>query len=190
MKNKSYFLVCPETYANRANVLPWIWKPQYGEKEAPKRNGRSKQKKFELKTGANLDGTESPDVSGRAFTVTAKIKTHAPKGIIVAQGGTAYGWCIYFKDNQAHFAIRDKSKLSEVVLGGKIPAAPYTLKATMNRGGKVSLSIGKEKATKNLNPISSHPVDGLQVGRDEGGKVVENPSEFLGVIDSVTIEVR
>jgi len=41
-------------------------------------------------------------------------------------------------------------------------------------------------------PIASHPVDGLQIGRDEGGKVVEleYPSEFLGVIESVSIELK
>ena len=181
-----------EAYAKRANVLPWIWNPQYGEKAAQKRNGRSQQKKFELTTGASLDGTESPDISGRPFTVTAEIKNHAPKGIVVAQGGTAYGWAIYFKDNRAYFAVRDKSKLSEVVLDGKIPAAPYTLKASVNKGGKVTLSIGKAKTSKKLTALSSHPIDGLQVGRDDGGKVVdlEYPSEFLGVIESVTIEIR
>ncbi len=34
-----------EAYAKRANVLPWIWKPQYGEKPAPKKQQQKKNTK-------------------------------------------------------------------------------------------------------------------------------------------------
>ena len=182
-----------EAYAKRANVLPWIWKPQYGEKEDPKASSkRSSKKSFELKTGANLDGTESPDVAKRAFTVIARIKDHAPKGIVVAQGGSAYGWSLYYKDGRPRFAVRNNGKLGEVELDAKVPSGPYTLKANVSKGGKITLSLGQQKASGKVQPIASHPVDGLQVGRDEGGKVVEleYPSEFLGVIESVSIELK
>jgi arylsulfatase A-like enzyme len=182
-----------EAYAKRANVLPWIWKPQYGEKAAPKKaKGRSQKKSFLLKSGANLGGADAPDVANRSFTVTARIKAHAPKGIVVAQGGSAFGWALYYRDGKPTFALREKNKLSEVVLDAKIPAAPYTLKASVNKGGKVTLSLGQQKTTGNVTPLTSHPADGLQVGADEGGKVVEleYPSEFLGVIDSVAVDLR
>ncbi len=182
-----------EAYAKRADVLPWIWKPQYGEKAAPKKGkSPSGKKSFQLKTGANLEGGESPDIANRAFTVTAKIKAHAPKGIIVAQGGSAYGWSLYYQDNRPHFAVRNGGQLSDVVLDAKIPAAPYTLKANVSKGGKVTLSLGQQKVTKNGAALTSQPADGLQVGADAGGKVVElaYPSGFLGVIDSVTVDLR
>jgi len=182
-----------EAYARRANVLPWIWKPQYGEKEDPraKRPG-SRRKSFQLNAGASLDGAEAPAVAGRAFTVTARIRNHAPKGIVAAQGGSAYGWALYFKDGRPRFAIRSGGKLSEVELKADVPKAPYTLKANVSKGGRVTLSLGNRKTTGKLMPIASHPVDGLQIGRDEGGKVVEleYPSEFLGVIESVSIELK
>ncbi len=185
-----------ETYAKRANVLPWIWKPAYGEKAEPgaAKKKRNKKKRFELKPGASLDGDNSPDIAGKSFTVTAEILNTGKDGVIVAQGGSSLGWSLFIRAGKPIFAVRDRGKLTELVHDKPLPFGRIMLTARLQVGAdsKSLLAVaGKQSVTTNLKPISSHPIDGLQVGRDDGGLVgiYGAANKFDGEIGKVTIQI-
>ena len=113
-----------EAWATRAHVIPWIWKPQYGEKdggaEPAKKNAKAGKREREIferdeirveTRATNLQRRKTaPATGGRAFQISAEIQEFKSDGVIVAQGGTAEGFTLYVKDAKPMFAIRRGGK--------------------------------------------------------------------------------
>jgi arylsulfatase len=188
-----------ETEARRMNVLPWIWKPQYGthvEKTAESTEQPdfdddargSGAAKFSLKADADLTGDAAPRLVGKAFIITAEIIAPG-SGVIVAQGGSSHGWSLHTAaDGKLRFSIRQNNKLTTAE-GPALSAG--TLVTTLAADGTVTFTQGGTNAKgKVAGPLVKHPADGLQVGRDNGGRVgdYKDDAAFSGKLGSVTVE--
>jgi arylsulfatase len=177
-----------DAYVERANVLPyggWRGKPQTF----------SKKRRFNLDGNAALERDKSPNVVGRGFTVNVKLATPGKNGVLVAQGGSANGWALYEKDKRLFFTLRDGGNVLTSMLSNPIPADVTSLGVTIRKNGNVIMRAGdKEFANgKDVNAsLGQMPIDGLQVGRDEGGAVgdYESPFPYDGKIESVSIQIE
>lgn len=178
------------TYAARANVLPLgAWRPNRSTQKFNR-----KQKKFELKQGADLDQTKAPYVQNRAFEISVEISKSARNGVLIAQGGTSHGYSLYLNDGVLTFATRHGGKLSVVAADGALGDKSAQVTVTLNKGGRVELRSGGDRIGSGTVPgsLKSMPLDGLQVGSDKTGAVgeYEAPFSFEGTIASARVLLK
>lgn len=190
-----------ETWARRAHVLPWIWKPAYGQARGPVVDQAGEPEVDEkfmlgktnlvLKVGDELDGERTPLIGARAFRITADlIKTG--EGVIVAQGGEMHGFSLYVKDRKLTFAIRHGGKL--VTAAAPADALkPGVVEAQLAVDGAMSITLdGRMIASgKAAGTLLKNPIDGLQVGRDENAPVgaYARPFPFTGELGAVSLNI-
>ena len=168
-------------------MLPWPWKPAYGQ------SGGSGKKVFELKKGDVLNGEEAPMIVDRGIAITASIAAEAD-GVIVAQGGSRYGYALYVHDGKLEFAVRRDGVLTAISCKDKLAAGQSEVGAELAKDGAMMLRIGEKIVVSGKSPglISQMPGEGLQIGRDDRGAVGEYraPNRFAGEIAKVRIELR
>ena len=184
-----------EAYAYRAKVLPWIWKPPYGEKESGENKPQASQAlRFELKPEDDLEGARRPNIANRAFSLTVELAAAGRDGVLVAQGGATHGFSLYFKNGELRWAIRRERALHEITANGAALADAKKVTASLGRDGTLRLDVdGREMASgKAPGLLSKLPTDGLQVGRDLKGAVGDYtaPFAFQGKIRSVLLQLE
>jgi len=178
-----------DAYAARANVLPLgAWRAKV--KDATNLSTRTH---FVLNAGDHLARAEAPAIVRRAFTITASFDAAgAQEGVIVAQGGSALGYALYLAEGPLHFIVRTRGGSATVSTTAPVTGS-HTAVASLNDKGVLSLALdgGPAAPQKTLRLIPNMPVDGLDVGSDEGGAVgpYAAPGKFAGKIDSVTIDL-
>ena len=179
-----------DAWAARADVLPLgAWR---GKGRATS-DALTKIRHFTLKAGDHLDRAEAPPIAGCAFTLTAKFDTGAAKdGVLVAQGGSSIGYALYFADGKLHFIVRSRAGVATVSTPG-IAAGSHTAIARLDATGALTLTLDGQPgitATEHVR-ITTMPVDGLDVGSDEGGAVgpYAAPNKFTGTIEFITLEL-
>jgi arylsulfatase len=179
-----------DDYAARANVLPiGGWKaPERGKGPA----NLSKETHFDLKADQHLRRAQSPAISQRAFTVTAKFDAQKPDGVIVAQGGTAMGYTLFLDKGKLTFLVRIHDDTTSIA-GPEPVTGAHAAVARLQRGGQMSLLVDGKTVAQGKAPglIPSMPVDGLDVGSDTAGCVgpYSKDNQFGGTIDSVVIDL-
>lgn len=193
-----------EIWARRAHVLPWIWRPAYGQAASPEEAGREVaevdeaalpvRKQFELDQGDDLSRNQAPRLADQAFTITAEITELAPDGVILAQGGSAHGVALYLKEGRLTFAIRRNGTLSRVTAPEPLTGPRATVTAKLARDGTATLTVNRRAVASAKLPglLVKVPQDGLQVGQDANGAVgdYEAPFTFSGKLRGVTLEIE
>ncbi len=175
-----------QKYAERAAVLPLMPNNNQQHKKA----GFSKKKRFHLKAGDELAQNVSPMVNGKGFSVSVTLQKLGTAGVLVSQGGSAAGYVLYQKDDHVYFGIRRNGKLSTV--SGSVPAATKTVHVTVSKDGLVTATAdGNELFSAQQSLLNTMPIDGLQVGKDTGGRVgdYDTDFEYNGEIQNVKIEI-
>lgn len=181
-----------DQWAERSQVLPLgTWR---GRKKASSEHDQWSDKVlFDLSADERLPQAEAPAVHGKGFGIKAHISQWSGDGVLVAQGGSSLGYALYLKGGVLNFAVRSGGKLSFV--SSKTPLSnAKVVEVNIRKNGQVKLladgkQVGSGKLEKTLDAM---PIDGLQVGRDEGGLVGEYKNEFpyQGGIGNVTIEIQ
>ena len=114
-------------------------------------------------------------------------------GVIVAQGGVTDGWALYVQQGEVRFATTHGSHRSVVATGEK-PVGVARIDVSYAKSGRLSIAIdGEEAVTTELDgPLSTQPLDGLQVGSDTNGSVGEYRSPFAldGKVSRLVIEMH
>ena len=184
-----------QAWANRCHVLPvgaWEKRP------APKRSDFSKETRFDLNGDGELSRKEAPYVPGNGFTVEVTLEELGTEGVLVAQGGSARGWALYQGKNGEHskvtFRIRSGNGEGSAVSLGRVPKNTKTITAVLFSDGRVRFKFnGKYRGGRSSTTpvVDRMPIDGLQVGRDEGGLVGDygKHNAYDGEIKSVVIEL-
>jgi len=178
-----------DAWAARANVLPlgaWRGPANEGRKASNKRN-------FDLKAGDELEGNQAPDLSQRAFQITASFDVDGgvKDGVILAQGGTLHGISLSLEDGKLVFFIRSAGQTAKAEIAGPFEKT-VEAKAALAADGKVTLTAAGREATAEFKGlIRSNPRDGLSVGTDTGAAVgpYETVTPFKGNIRSIRVEL-
>ncbi|MBT7404590.1 MAG: arylsulfatase, partial [Opitutae bacterium] len=175
-----------EAWAIEANAKPWPWNRN-------KKNFGSKKKTFNLDANANLTKELSPMIRKKSFEVEVHIEKQG-EGILVAQGGDTHGWVLFVRDNFAHFSLSLGGKIETIKANKKITEREGKIVASLNPNGIVELFAGQRKlgSGKVSSLVKEMPIDGLQVGRDEGGTVgdYKDAFDFNGKIKKVRIKIN
>ena len=132
-------------------------------------------------------------IAKKPFEVEVHIEKQG-EGVLVAQGGDTHGWVLFIKNNIAHFSLSLGGKIETVKAKEKLAEKDGKILATLNSKGIVELSTGKRKLGngKVSSLVKEMPLDGLQVGRDEGGTVgdYKDAFDFNGKIKKVRIKIN
>jgi len=178
-----------EDWAAERGVVPFgSWKTEKSKEK--KGNGK---KAFHLKSGDVLDEATAPAIAGRAFGVAAKVDglDANSKGVVVAQGGSNHGWALYFAEGRMHFSSMRSGE--RVTASADLPeSGAALLEAKVLEDRLVLRADGKRIGLLECAPIlGSHPLDGLEVGKDGGGLVGTYPEDnsFTGTIESVEVHL-
>lgn len=132
-----------------------------------------------------------PDVAMKPFYVNAQVNAEAKDGVIIAQGGGAYGFSLYVQGGVAHFAIRNSSQLAVVKGRGEIPLnKDIEISGRLTRAGTIEVLVdGKVVGKKPGMVIEKVPSEGTSLGQDTGDAVSEyqSPMPFKGVIKGIQL---
>jgi arylsulfatase A-like enzyme len=176
-----------DEYAARANVLPLgAWAGKRGKAEVV-----NSKKRFELKDGDRLERDDSPAIVGRAFSITANFTADAKtSGVIVAQGGSTHGYCIFVADQKLHVVFRRDGRIG-ARFSGSLRTGAQSVTVKLSADGQMRVSFWSMGGGGRFGLFSTQPADGLSVGRDEGGLVGDysNSSPFTGKIESVVVQL-
>ena len=149
--------------------------------------------RFELKQGQSLSSASSPRVAGKPFTLAATFDA-GEDGVIIAQGGLAYGYVLYIEKGRPCFAVRtSREDIATIAAPAALPEGRVGVEAKLGRDGSMSLSVGGRRVAvgraKRL--IPNHPAEALQVGADPDMAVgtYQAPNAFAGGIESVVVRV-
>ena len=161
-----------EDWAVKALAKPWPWG---GRKKSQNFN---KKKVFRLKQGDDLPQTQAPMVARKGFSFVAKLEIQGD-GVIAAQGGTSHGWTLYLKDSRLSFATRRNGTLSVYRTEEPI-SSTAEVAANLTADGHLTLTASEKEvlSVKTTGTLISMPIDGLQVGFDQGGYVGDYKSSF------------
>jgi arylsulfatase A-like enzyme len=176
-----------DEWAAASNVLPLgSWRGE------PKKGTGSKKLKFVLKQGDHLDKDAAPAVAQRGFRITAKIDAQKPSGVIVAQGGIVHGYALYMHEGKLTFLVRAGGDAYPISTTSEVKGS-HVIVAQLKSDGTMSLTVDGQSAAegKAASTLTKMPLDGLDVGTDDGGLVGDyaEQNEFGGTIESVTIEL-
>lgn len=138
---------------------------------------------------------DTPSVGGRAFTVSATVESTSPSGVVLAQGGNAFGYSLFFENGKPAFAWRNQQKLqvirSSLAVSGKVDLTVQV------ENEKITLRAESEEQDvitvgKNDGLMAQQPGLGLFVGGDGVHAVAEYevPNRFNGTIHSHRVQVE
>ena len=166
-------------------MLPWPYGGKY--------LSLSHKTHFELGQGDSLPRRESPNITGKPFDISARVKLTGENGVVVAQGGTQLGYALYLDGGRPCFAIRRSGNLSVVQADAPIEPNDFSITVRLAADGAVTLAVdGRQVASGNLpGLVPEMPVEGLEVGRDEAGSVgpYDGPNRLQGHVESLTIDL-
>lgn len=175
-----------EAWAIEANAKPWPWNRN-------KKSVGSKKKAFNLDANTNLTKELSPMIGKKPFEVEVHIEEQG-EGILVAQGGDTHGWALFIRDNVLHFTLSLGGKIETIKADKELTEKEGKIIATLNPNGIVELFAGTRKlgSGKVSSLVKEMPIDGLQVGRDEGGTVgdYKDAFDFDGRIKKVRLKIK
>jgi arylsulfatase len=175
-----------EAWAVEAKAKPWPWGG------SAKKKG-SKKKTFNLKEKDLLDMENAPMIANKAFEVEAQYQGEGD-GVLVAQGGDAHGWVLYLEDDRLHFGVCRNGKFSVVKATSPLESKIRKGLVQLHKNGEVKFFDGKQVIGegKLAGLVSEMPIDGLQVGRDEGGTVglYKDAFPFPGEVKKLRIKIN
>lgn len=160
-------------------------KPAARKKSAPAAKATKPVSLNALKIGDTLDGDAAPQVANQPITIACEVEPKSPDGVIVAHGGKAVGYSLYFKGGRLMFTVR-AGKEPASIAADATPTGRVSVEATLAAGGQMRLAInGKEVATgKAAGLLHRQPQERFCVGFDDAVPVADygGASKFDGVI--------
>ena len=125
---------------------------------------------------------DAPQLQGKPFTVTATVQSPRPDGVVIAQGGKAFGYALYFIDGRPAFAYRNRGTLTTLIAKEAV-SDRITLAASVDARA-ITLTVNGVKAAEVASPglLEQQPAIGLSVGFDSIHPVgdYEVPNRFNG----------
>jgi len=125
---------------------------------------------------------DAPQLQGKPFTVSATVQNPHPKGVVIAQGGKAFGYALYFVDGKPAFAYRNSGELT--TLTAEQPVSGKAVLSASVDAEAIALAVNGKTVAKVKSPglFAQQPAIGLSVGFDSVHPVgdYEVPNRFNG----------
>ncbi|MEM7454749.1 MAG: arylsulfatase [Planctomycetota bacterium] len=180
-----------DQWANFAGVVDWEVARTYSvyRQPDPERDYNKDQMAFQLAPDVSLGRFDGPYIVNRGVQVTADVHARGD-GVIVAQGGSQYGWSLYLEESEVRFAVCNEGERSVVECPSRIEGESR-VRVKLTNQSSVLIYVNEQPVMEASVPalIASHPGDGLQVGRDLQGRVgpYDGDNPFEGEVKGVEI---
>ena len=136
----------------------------------------------------------SPQVVGKALTITADVTPNSQNGVILAQGGLQRGYSLHLKDGKPIFSVRENETLYLAAATTAVPQGKFALEAHLGKDGTMTLAINGKIMARGKAPgvFTSQPKDELSIGEDTLSAVGEYqpPFPLRGKIENVKITTK
>jgi arylsulfatase A-like enzyme len=131
----------------------------------PRAEGQPPVKKGGAKAAAVAE-PNSPQIEGRAFSVTVTLRHPRPHGVALAHGGNQFGYALYFKDGRPVFAVRKAGKLTELTAPEPVKGK-VTVTARLD-AENMTLSVNDREVARVASPglLEKQPLKGLYLEQD------------------------
>jgi len=175
----------------RAKSGAWMPAPNPDYGKANEQTG--KQGSRSQKTGkASRAARKNPIVENKPVTISCHAAPgENPDGLLVAQGGRAYGYSVYVQNGKPCFSVRTDRKLTTVRSATPAPGSPFRIEAVLGQGGEMGLRVdGIEVATGNAGSlITTQPGVGFSIGQDTHTPVgpYQLPFAYGGKVSEVVV---
>ena len=134
------------------------------------------------------------DPTGKALTIGAWCISEKPGGVVMAHGGPFNGYALVVLKGKPAFMVRSGKQLATATAKIKVTKKWIHLAGVLTEDKQMRLYVNGELAAeaKATGLIESVPVQGLQVGADDGSAVGDytTPFPFKGVVDEVRVYHR
>jgi arylsulfatase A-like enzyme len=152
---------------------------------------KNKGRRFDgNKDFADLAGNLCPKPRGTPVTVSAWVRPDKADGVILAHGGVSLGYALYLSQGKAAFAVRVGGSLTAAVAPQKLADGFVHVAGHLAADGTVTVFVGGQPAAtaKADGLLGGDPADNLQVGVDNGSKILEKDAgNFGGVLDELRV---
>lgn len=122
--------------------------------------------------------------------IKAEAKAKNPAGVMLAQGGSATGYALYFKAGNLCFDVRIDGKVSGVSCPAKVDGV-LKIAAELNRE-KMLFKVNDQPQMQVASPglFKVQPKDGLSIGYDDlsAAGSYDSPNKFNGTIISYSVQ--
>ena len=160
-------------------------------KNAPLADGENgaKARKFDGLGYIEVGKAASLNPAVGNWCVEAKFRSDKPDGVLVADGGASFGYCLAVQGGKPTFTLVVQGERTSVAANELVTGKWTSVKAKFDEK-TVSIEVdGKPAQSVPLeHPLRRNPAEGLQIGADMGSHVVEaGLPNFDGLIESVRI---
>jgi arylsulfatase A-like enzyme len=142
------------------------------------------------KSGDILSRDDAPKIANRPLIVSAEIEPSAKDGVIVAQGGPAWGYTLYLRDGKLAFGVRAARQLTVVTADKPLDQGRAKVEARLLTDGKVALVVNDKTVAEGKVPglITAQPGRGISVGSDIGNVGdYTGPNPLKGDVQKVVV---
>jgi hypothetical protein len=147
-----------------------------------------------LKPGETLASDDAPQINGSPFTLSCHVETGQRDTIILAHGGSTYGYALHLKAGHVIFSVRtSKAAITDIESRSEIGSGAI-ITASLAKDGKMTLRVGDQPAVTGNAPglIKAQPQDDFCLGLDTGSPVTVYSSQtpFHGKITGLKLDVE
>lgn len=145
--------------------------------------------KFKGDAFIDIPRSKSLNPAQSAFTLEAELRAERD-GVVVARGGESLGFCLFVRNGKPSFVYRSSEEITRLEAQENCIGKWIKLSVQLNAARELVLRVdGVEKAKQKIKfLIARDPNDGMQIGSDEGSKVLESElGRFRGDLLSVQL---
>ena len=133
---------------------------------------------------------ETPKIANRSVSVAGKVNGGKGDGVVVAHGGSTFGYAVHVLNGKLAFDLRVGGEVQRIVSKNPV-GANFSFEAKLSRD-QLQLTLGDatSQAENRLGLISNEPKDGLTIGLDEATPAgdYQGPNPYSGTITEVRVQ--
>jgi len=145
-----------------------------------------------LKPGDVVSGNLTPYVAGNPFVLSCDVETAQKDTVIIAHGGTSYGYALFLRAGALTFAVRTGVDRVTEIAATDAFAGKGQLEASLAKDGAMKLAVNGKTVAEGKAPglITQQPAENFCVGLDDGKPVTRynNPEPFKGRITQLAVK--
>ncbi|RYX84814.1 hypothetical protein EON83_07680, partial [bacterium] len=135
----------------------------------------------------------SPQLVGKAITITCSVTPEAPSGVILAQGGIQRGYALHLDEGKPVFSVRQQGELYTAA-APTAPAGKFTIEAHLEKDGTMTLAVNGAIVARGKAPgvFTVQPQDPLSIGEDDLSAVgdYKSPNPLKGKVENVKVDTK
>jgi hypothetical protein len=172
-------------------------RPQSGKTQSAKPQAAKPMSPEQLKglpIGATVGASQAPQVAGKAFSISCRVKTDQPDAMILAHGGAIAGYAIFIHDGYISFLVRTGAGGEFIqVVSPEAYRGEANILAELAADGRLMLRVGEDRVfSKYASLIKRQPQEDFCVGHDNANAVTPKADypALKGTLSELEINIK